>query len=58
MGCVACVITRGVLSIRVFYRVLGGAYSRYEFKARHVLFRTDGVVLNKDGAKEDGNDRS
>ena len=40
------------------FKALGRAYSRHGFKVRHVLFRTDGVVLNKDGAKEDGNDRS
>ena len=43
---------RGVSSVRVFYWALGGASARHGFKARHVLFRADGVVSNNRCGKE------
>ena len=43
-------------SFRVFPWALGRAYSRHGFKARHVLFRIDGVGLTKWCEKGNGYD--
>ena len=52
VGCVACVITRGVSFIRVSSRRLAMPRIRHGFKARHVLFshRRGGAVIK--GAKK------